>query len=187
MHSNIKEGIHTVAIDDARYNKGDTQTDLVFAFCKGFFLEKVIRAKIDIDGIDGTEVIVRILTKFKEQFSVVLTHGITFGGFNVVNIQEIHDFINKPILSVTENKPTGDNMLNALKNLPDFEKKSKMITLAGDLFSFNPKIGKNKLFYHIKGISEEQAKNFLKKLSIRSRLPEQLLLAHKIASGYNFE
>jgi len=59
-----------------------------------------------------------------------------------------------------------------------------MFVRAGPLLSVQTELGSNKLYFHIKGISETLAKKFLKKFAIRSRLPEQLLLAHKIASGW---
>jgi endonuclease V-like protein UPF0215 family len=187
MLNNIKDGIHTVAIDDARYMKGETHTDLFFVFCRGQFLEKVIRTEISIDGTDGTDAIIQILSGFKQEFRLIVTHGVTFGGFNVVDIRKIHRTLEKPIITVTENKPIGDNMINALKNLPDHESKINMIHSAGELYTYSPAIGQNNLYFHIMGITEEKASEYLKKFGMRSRLPEPLLLAHKIASGIRFE
>lgn len=183
MLTTIKDGIHTIAIDDARYARGDDCTELIFVFCRGLFLEKVIRSRISVDGLDATETIIRILINRKEQYGIILTHGVTFGGFNVIDIQKIYTILKKPIISVTENQPTGEIMLDALKKLPNFKIRGKMMQSAGELYTTNPEIGKNNLYFHIKGISEGTAKDYLTKFGVRSRLPEPLFLAHKIASG----
>lgn len=180
----IKDGIFTVGIDDSVHERGGKWTKLFFVFCRGPFIEDVLHTHIEVDGFDATEAIIRVLlSKKKECFSLILTHGITAGGFNLFDIEKIWQSVKKPIISVTENKPMGDSMLNALKKLPDHKTREKVFARVGPLLSVQTELGSNKLYFHTKGISESLAKQFLKKFAIRSRLPEQLLLAHKIASG----
>jgi hypothetical protein len=182
----IKDGIFTVGIDDSVHERGGKrEVKLFFIFCRGPFIEKVTYTYIEVDGLNATEAIIRVLlSEKKERFSIIVTHGITVGGFNLFDIEKIWESIKKPIISVTENKPMGDSMLKALKKLPNQKTREEIFGRAGPLLSVQTELGSNKLFFHIKGISEELAKKFLKKFAIRSRLPEQLLLAHKIASGW---
>lgn len=186
MIKEIKNGIFTVGIDDSVHKRGGRrETKLFFIFCRGQFIEKVSQTQIEVDGFDATKAIIRILlSEKKERFSLIVTHGITAGGFNLFDIEKIWQSVKKPIISVTENKPMGDSMLNALKKLPDHKTREDIFVRAGPLLSVQTDSGTNKLYFHVKGISETLAKKFLKKFAIRSRLPEQLLLAHKIASGW---
>jgi endonuclease V-like protein UPF0215 family len=183
MITNIKKGIQVVGMDDAIHERGGDETELVFVFCSGTFLEKIIVAKIDVDGFNSTRVIIDTLKPVLTHFRILVTHGITAGGFNLFDIQEIHDELQKPIIAVTENEPRGNSIRDAIKNLPDYEKRKKSIDKAGELYSVKTSAGDNDLYFHVKGISEKMAKQYLKKFAVRSRLPECLLLAHKIGSG----
>ena len=182
----IKDAIFTVGIDDSVHERGGKRkVKLFFVFCRGPFIEKVTYTDIEVDGLNATEAIIRVLlSEKKESFSLILTHGITAGGFNLFDIEKIWQLVKKPIISVTENKPVGDKMLNALKTMSNYKVRKEMFVRAGPLLSVQTELGSNKLYFHIKGISESLAKQFLKKFAIRSRLPEQILLAHKIASGW---
>lgn len=179
----IKDGIHVVGIDDAKHKRGGYTTHLIFVFCGGLFIESVMQCEIKVDGLNSTDMIIETLKPLKDKFQIILIHGVTTGGLNVVDIERINSILEKPVIAVTENKPTPDSIFDALKNLPDFEIKKNIIERAGHQYSVSTSIGKNKLYFQIKGIDERSARQFLKKFSVRSRLPEQLLLAHKIASG----
>ncbi|MFX0098047.1 MAG: DUF99 family protein [Candidatus Hodarchaeota archaeon] len=183
MISGIKKGIQVVAIDDAIHHRDDKETELVFTFCTGTFLEKIFIAKIDVDGLNSTQVIIDTLRPVLTHFRIIVTHGITVGGFNMFDIQQVHNELQKPIIAVTENEPRGDSIHEAIKNLPDYEERKKCIDNAGTLHSVKTSAGENNLYFHVKGISEKVAKQYLKKFAVRSRLPECLLLSHKIGSG----
>ncbi|MHA1340746.1 MAG: endonuclease dU [Promethearchaeota archaeon] len=186
---NIKKGIFTVAIDDAPHHRNSEYTWLIFVFCKGIYLENVIKRKIRVDGINATQTIIDLLNKYDNSFNLILTHGITFGGFNVVNIDKISSKLGKPLIAITENVPKGDNFQNALKNVPETSLKEQYMKSAGELHSCKIKIGaiESQVFFYIKNINVDLARSFIKKFSIRSKLPEQLLLAHKIASMFDFD
>lgn len=179
----IKDGIHIVGIDDAPHKRGNPTTEIFFIFCSGFQLERIDHGMIEVDGFNSTEVVINALKPVNDQFQIVVTHGITTGGFNVLDIEEIHKALDVPIISVTENPPRG-NFLEAIKNLPEYGKRRSLIEKAGTQYSFVTPIGKKPVYFYIKGIDEKSTKVFLKKFAKRSRLPEQVLLAHKIASGW---
>ncbi|MHA1681113.1 MAG: endonuclease dU [Promethearchaeota archaeon] len=183
MIRSIKEGIQVVGIDDAVHQRGDETTELIFTFCKGTFLEYFRHATIDVDGLNGTDVIIDTLEPVKNRFRIIVTHGITIGGLNLIDIDRIHDVLEKPIIAVTENTPSGDSLLEAISHLPGADKRKKIVTRAGDMFPAKTRMGKNALYFHVKGMSVDLAKIYLKKFSVRSRLPECVLLAHVIGSG----
>jgi len=181
----IKKGIFSVAIDDAPHTRNSNVTSLIFVFCRGIYLENVIKRNIDVDGIDATDVIIKTLKPLLNSFNLILTHGITFGGFNVINIQKISTELNKPIIAITENTPKGDEFLNALKNVPYNNLKEEFVKNAGSIENCFIKSIKNPVYFYYKNIDLEFVKLFIKKFSIRSKLPEQLLISHKIASMFS--
>ena len=116
------------------------------------------------------------------QFQIILTHGITAGGFNLIDIDRIFKELGKPIISVTENTPQG-LFDQAAQNLPDYEIRKSIIERAGEQHSYVTPAGQNPVYFQYKGLELKSVHQFLKKFTKRSRLPEQLLLAHKIATG----
>lgn len=183
MITSIKDGIHVVGIDDAPHMRGDTLTEVVFTYCKSTFIERVSLSLIAVDGKDSTQVILEELQKNTESFTLILLHGITVGGLNIVDIQKISDELHKPIIAVTENPPTTNLLYTVVEFTHYSQIRKDLIKKAGPLFSYLTKNGTTPIFYHRKGISKGVAEEFFKKFCIRSRLPEPLLLAHKIASA----
>jgi len=182
----IKDGIFAVGIDDAPHDRENLTTELFFVFCRGTLLERINHASIDVDGLNSTDIIIKNLKTIKEQFQIILTHGITTGGFNVLDIEMISNLLEIPVIAITENSPRG-KFLEAIKNLPNYEERKAIIDRAGTLNSYITPIGKKPVYFYTKGIEKKTAIQFLKKFAIRSRLPEQLLLAHKIASGWTLK
>lgn len=179
----IKPGIQVVAIDDQLHQRSDATTKLAFVFCAGTVIEKVLSAEIDVDGMNSTETIITTLTPFKDQFRLILLHGITVGGLNIVDIEAVHEALGHPVIAVTENQPEGDTIFDAIKHAPREPEHRTMIEKAGPMHVVIPRPRETGVYYYIKGIDEKLASQYLKKFAIRSRLPECLLLAHKIATG----
>ncbi|MHA1669955.1 MAG: endonuclease dU [Promethearchaeota archaeon] len=182
----IKDGIFVVGIDDAPHKRENLTTELFFIFCQGAYLERINHATIDVDGLNSTEMIIETLKPIKNLFQLITTHGITTGGFNVLDIEMIYNALDTPVIAVTENCPRG-NFLEAIKNLPNYEERKSIIERAGPQHSTSIPIGEKKVYFQFKGIEKNSAIQFLKKFALRSRLPEQLLLAHKIASGWTLK
>ena len=184
MLSKIKDGIHLVAIDDAPHKRGQTTTELFFVYCKGIYLEKVTHAPITVDGEDATRVILDELNSKITDFTLILLHGVTVGGLNIVDIRHLHEILGKPLLAITENAPKHNSILSAIKHMDNSAFRKALVKKAGPLSSFLTPQGSIPVSYHNCGLSEEVAKEFFTKFSLRSRLPEQLLITHKIASAW---
>jgi hypothetical protein len=181
----IKDGMQVVAIDDGIHQRGGETTGLVFAFCAGTWLEKVLYATITVDGLDATDVVIDTLTLYTDHFRILLTHGITVGGLNLLDLDRIHEALDRPIIAVTENEPGTESptLYDAIKNVPDSDVRKDIIDRALPMHVVKTEAGETDVFFYTKGIDEKVAAQYLKKFAVRSRLPECLLLAHKIGSG----
>jgi endonuclease V-like protein UPF0215 family len=116
-----------------------------------------------------------------KQLRLIMLNGITFGGFNVVDIQKLHFETNLPVLALTNDKPDLNKIHEALKNLPKAEERWVMILEAGKIHEI---INKGKKIYgETAGISFDDAEKIISLTSTRSSLPEPLRVAHIIASG----
>ena len=113
----------------------------------------------------------------------MILDGITFAGFNIIDIIKLSRNIDLSVMSVVRKKPDLEEIKNAIQNLPEFEKRWQAINNAGELFEVETRKAENPVYIQIAGISFQDATNIIKKTSTRSNIPEALRVAHIIASG----
>jgi len=106
----IKKEIRIVGFDDAPFEprtKGRVPV-IGVVFRGGDFLDGVFKIEVKIDGMDSTDVLVRLLnkSKHKEQLKVIMLNGITVGGFNMIDISKLFQKTGLPVIVVNRKKPT---------------------------------------------------------------------------------
>ncbi|MGW8288685.1 MAG: endonuclease dU [Candidatus Bathyarchaeia archaeon] len=182
----IKPEIRVLGIDDGGFvprTKGTVDVVGV-VYRGGQWFEGVMKTKITLDGLDATEKMATMIkgSSFCGEIRVIVLDGVTFAGFNVVDISELSSRLNLPVISVVREKPDLENIKNALKNLQDFEVRWQAMENAGELFTVETKEGENPVYMHTAGILREDAEKVMRVTSTRSLIPEALRIAH-IASG----
>jgi len=183
----IKPEIRVLGIDDGGFvprTKGTVDVVGV-VYRGGYWFEGVMHTEITIDGLDATEKIAAMIesSPYYRELRVVVLDGVTFAGFNVVDISKLSRRVELPVISVTRKKPNLEEIRSALKNLPDFEIRWRAMENAGKIFEVETRKGENPVYMHIAGILREDAEKIMKKTSTRSLIPEALRVAHIIASG----
>ena len=186
FHS-IKPEIRVLGIDDGCFiPHTQGMVDIVgVVYRGGTWFDGFMNTQIEIDGLDATEKIATMIKNSPHygQLRVVVLDGITFGGFNVVDIHALFTLVDLPVLSVVREKPNLEDVKAALKNLPNFNVRWQSMQNAGELFKVEIKPKKNPVYVHVAGILVEDATKILKKAAIHSNIPEALRVAHLIASG----
>jgi len=183
----IKSEIRVLGVDDGIFvphTKGTV--DVVgIVYRGGYWLDGVMRTKVTVDGMDATEKIAAMIKKSPhyEELRVVILNGITFAGFNVVDINKLFKTVDLPIIAVTREKPDMEKIRKALENLPECEKRWQAIESAGKIIKVQTRNTKEAVYMQIAGVSQEDAEKILKSTSTRSNIPEALRVAHIIASG----
>ena len=183
----IKPEIRVLGIDDGGFvprTKGIVDVVGV-VYRGGYWFEGVMRTEITIDGLDATEKIAAMIesSPYYRELRVVVLDGVTFAGFNVVDISKLSYKVDLPVIAVTREKPDLEEIRSALKNLPDFEIRWRAMENAGKIMEVETRNGENPVYMHTAGILREDAEKIMKKASTRSNLPEALRVAHIIASG----
>jgi len=183
----IKPEIRVLGIDDGGFvprTKGTVDVVGV-VYRGGYWFEGVMRAEITIDGLDATEKIAAMIesSPYYRELRIVVLDGVTFAGFNVVDISKLSRRVDLPVISVVREKPELKEIRSALKNLPDFEIRWRAMENAGKIFKVETRKGENPVYMHMAGILREDAEKIMKKTSTRSLIPEALRVAHIIASG----
>ena len=154
-------------------------------FRGGYWLDGVMHTKVEVDGFDATEKIAHMVlnSPHYKQLRVIMLNGVTFAGFNVIDIKELFAKTSLPIIAVTKEKPDFEEIQEALKKLPRSEERWKAIQNAGEIYPISTRSKDEKIYMQIHGILKGDAEKILQLTSTRSHIPEALRVAHLIASG----
>ena len=172
---------HVVGFDDApfeRSHRGDVL--VVGAVFAGNRLDGVISTKVRRDGANAAQRLIDCLTgsKYFNQLQAILLQGIAFAGFNVVDLQRLHEATGLPVLVVARYRPDLQAIRKALlEQVPGGARKWRLIEAAGPMETMAA------LYVQRCGITAENAARLLASLQQNSQLPEPLRAAHMIAGG----
>ncbi|MGB9936422.1 MAG: DUF99 family protein [Methanobacterium sp.] len=180
----IKSEIRILGIDDAPFPP-KTQNKVMLigtVFRGGTWLDGVLRTYITGDGNDSTEEIIKMVnkTRHKDQIGVIMLDGITFGGFNVVNIKEIFQKTGIPVIVIMRKFPDFKKIKKALARFENHEDRWNFVLNAGTVYRVE---NKEPLYIQINGIDLDDAKKIVSLSTTRSAIPEPLRIAHLIAAG----
>jgi endonuclease V-like protein UPF0215 family len=172
---------HVVGFDDAPFahsHRGDVL--VVGAVFAGNRLDGVISTKVRRDGVNAAQRLIDCTTgsKYFDQLQAILLQGIAFAGFNVVDLQWLHQATRLPVLVVARSLPDFLAIRQALlQKVPGGARKWRLIEAAGPMEPMDA------LFVQRCGITPEDAATLLASLQLNSQLPEPLRVAHMIAGG----
>lgn len=183
----IKPEIRVLGVDDGAFKphvKGQVPV-IGVVFRGGFWLDGVMHTRIAVDGFDATERIASMITgsSHYKQLRVVMLNGVTFAGFNIVDIKALYAATKLPVITVTREKPDFEDIHKALQNLPRSEERWAVILSAGEPVEVSTRSAEAKVYMQTVGVSKEDAEKILRLTSTRSNIPEALRVAHLIASG----
>ncbi len=185
-----KPEIRILGVDDGPFTKTQKQTLLICTvFRGGLWLDGLLATKITVDGLDATQKLIEVVNKssHKEQLRVIMLDGITFAGFNVMDVEEIYENTDLPVIVVMRNKPNFEKIRKALfKNFEDAEIRWRIIRRAGEVYKVAVRPAKY-IYIQIKGICLEDAINITRLSATRSLIPEPIRVAHIIARGVGLE
>jgi Uncharacterized conserved protein len=180
----IKKEIRILGIDDAPFPPHTKNNVMLIGtiFRGGTWLDGVLRTYIKGDGTDSTLKIIKMVndSRHKDQIGVIMLDGITFGGFNIVNIKEIFNETGVPVIVIMRKFPNFEKIKKALTKFEDSLERWSVIQEAGTVY----KIENNEpLYIQIYGIDLEDAGEIVGLATTRSAIPEPIRAAHLIGAG----
>jgi len=183
----IKPEIRVLGVDDGVFTPHVESLVPVIGvvFRGGYWLDGVMHTEILVDGFDATERISCMVTESPhyEQMRVIMLNGITFAGFNVVDIKALNVTTNLPVVAVTREKPDLLLIRKALEHLPRSKERWRAVLNAGEISEVPSRKSNEKIYLHVAGVSLVDAEKIVRLTSTRSNIPEALRVAHLIASG----
>ncbi len=180
----VKKEIRTIGIDDSPFEFSDKKTKIVGCVFRGSDrIVDVISSDITVDGFDSTVKIYNLIkeSRHMEQIRVVMLDGITFGGLNIVDIDKIHNKLEKPVIAINRKKPSIKKIYRAVKKTDEGRKRKELIRKAGKVNKIGIKEGD--IYYQSRGLKKEVIKNILEATTYSGLIPEPLRVAHLIAKN----
>ncbi|KPU63398.1 hypothetical protein EP1X_03405 [Thermococcus sp. EP1] len=186
MIRKVKSQIRIIGFDDGTFSfkskLNRDRTILVGVIMKGSQeVMGVVTRWIEVDGKDATEKMIEAIvnSRFKD-LRIIMLKGVTYAGFNVVDVVRLNKETGLPVIVVIRKKPDLQAMEKALKkHFSDAEERISLLHKAGKIKELIP----GKLYYQAVGISHEQAEEIIRLAQKSSLIPEPLRLAHMIASA----
>ena len=180
----MKRQIRILGIDDSPFTFNDKYVTVIGVVMRGGeYIECVLSSQVAIDGNEATSICRNMIqnTKHRQQLKVAMIDGVALGGFNIIDIDDLYESTNLPIITITRDKPDFDKIKLALqKNFDDWKVRWKILR-KGEIYTVET--SHNPIYVKCVGISIEEAKEIINLSTIRGVIPEPLRVAHIIASG----
>jgi endonuclease V-like protein UPF0215 family len=181
----IKKEIRIIAWDDGPFEFKSKGKDVLIGviFRGGQFIDGLLKTEVEIDGLDATDKIIEKMLKTRHKdLRIIMLDGITFAGFNIVDIKEIYEKTKLPVIAVNRREPNLKEFIAVLKRMPDAERRIKCVENAGPIYSIN--VRNKRICFQCYGMKKEDAGKVIKESSTMSLIPEPLRVAHLIATGF---
>lgn len=138
--------------------------------------------RIEVDGRDSNKVLTSLLTGVR--LDAVMLSGISFGGFNVVDIAKLSKQVGKPVIAITGELPNNEAVRKALRqHFADWPDRWRMVRSAGRIYSFRPLRNEPPLYFEVRGATRLFAEKAIASTATVSRLPEPIRVARILARG----
>ncbi len=182
---NTMRDLRIVGVDDGAFPARKTakyHALLVAVLFQNSRIMAVRVGRIHVDGRDANEVLSSILKSMR--FDIVMLSGISFAGFNLIDIAELAQSTRRPVIAITGRKPDDAAVRRALlKHFFDWQERWRMVQNAGRLYAFKPLRQEPKLYFEVRGASPSFAKKAIASAATISRLPEPIRVAGILARG----
>lgn len=174
-----------MGVDDgafAPHIRSGQHTILVATLFRDLSIHTIRVGRIEVDGTDATSVLTSMLRDLN--FDVVMLSGISFGGFNLINLNKLARALGKPVIAISGKKPENGTVERALKShFNDWKDRMKVVRAAGRIYSIKPLAVEPALYFEVKGGSPSFAKRIIRSYAMISRLPEPIRVAGVLAKG----
>lgn len=179
-----KPGARLIGFDDGPFTFADDTTPLAGVMTRGGgYVEAVMAGQVTVDGTDATRTMAGLLqgAGLLETAQAVVVDGGAVGGFNVVDLEALHDRLGLPVAAVIRDLPDHGSVEAALaEHFEDAEERLALLT-AQALERVD--LGQGTVHVRRVGGSLEALAGLLRVHTVRGRRPEPLRIAHLVATA----
>ncbi|MGI0151859.1 MAG: DUF99 family protein, partial [Thermoplasmata archaeon] len=113
-----KEHVTVAAFDDGPFRRGDRWAALAgVLFTTPGTVAALALGRVRVDRLDVTSALLRLLRRpgFERGARAIVLDGISFAGFNLVDLPELARAAGRPVLTVTRDRPDRAALRRALR------------------------------------------------------------------------
>jgi endonuclease V-like protein UPF0215 family len=180
----MKSQVRVLGLDDSPFNFNDEKTHVIGVVMRlPSYIEAVMRCEVEVDGTDANEMLAKMInsSRYKDQLKLVMMDGVALGGFNVVDIENLHQNIDLPVVTITRDEPDILSMESALKDhFEDWQTRFAIIK-KGQLHRIETK--HKPVYVKFIGMDIKEIEEIIGMSIVRGAIPESLRVAHLIATG----
>jgi len=188
----VKTKIRTIGIDDAAFDRNRSKKTFIFGvITRGYdIVEGILRSEIEVDGLDATEKIIKMIqkSKFVTQLKTIFLASSTIAAFNVIDMNALYEQLDIPVITILSKKPDEEKIRRAIMHLEDGEKRYNTLFSNPPMKSikFKNQIGREfKAVVQYVGIDEiNEVREIIEKATFTSFLPESLRIADLIGQTF---
>jgi endonuclease V-like protein UPF0215 family len=134
-----------------------------------------------ISGMDASDAVVALVRRLgREDLGGVLLHGSVIAGYNVVDLQHIHDATRLPVISVSQEPQSNLRGILQAKFSKDWQSRWRIVEQNGPLQPLHLPTG-NTVFLQCYGTQADTAGELVKRLTRFGGIPEPLRVARLLA------
>lgn len=173
-----------LGIDDAPFRFGDADVLLVGIVVQApAYIEGVLSTTARVDGRDATQRISGMLgrSRYREGLAMVFLNGVAVGGFNVIDLDAVHEAAGVPVVTVTRRRPDLDAIERALRR--KFEDWQERWTLIRRHRIEEIPTKHTPVYVSSAGATRPEVREALALTTVRGALPEPLRVAHLVAAA----
>lgn len=174
----MKEGVRVLGIDDAPFRHSEEHTFLTGVVYRGTeFIEDIRTLGIDIDANNSSEKVLELynLCNNPGQIKAILLDGISFAGFNLVDLEKVSGTTGKPVIAVTPNRPDSESFREAMKRSGNYDESFESLPEYREL-----DLKDGKVFFQFSGCEVEKAEELIRISVIHGQVPEPIRVADMI-------
>ena len=182
----MKSNLRILGIDDSPFLRHDRTCFLIGIIMRlDFYAEGFLMKKIHIDGNDAPDIVSEMAeTRLGQGCNVIMTNGITFGGFNIIDPQALYERIKKPVITVTNRSPDIETIKAAISKYLHSQSSIDLIErLSIEEIELSPE---HMVYVNRAGISAIDARSLIRKTIKQGAIPEPLRMAHLIGRLVKF-
>jgi len=189
----MKPQFRVLGIDDGPFSFTDRSVPAIGVVYRKGYIDAILKSELTVDGDDATTVIAKMVIDSGpvKQLAAVMLDGITFGGFNVVDLEALHNATGVPVITVTRDEPDMEAIRNALEKMgtspakgrravPDWNERYARLER---LSLVEVTTGHKPVHIAYEGLPLSEAKGIVRATTVRGAMPEPLRLAHLIATA----
>lgn len=180
----MKAQARLLGIDDAPFAFSDAETEIVGVVVRApSYVEGVMMTRVAVDGRDANTRLAAMIgrSRFLDGLALILLDGAALGGFNVVDIEALHEAVGVPVATVTKKEPDFPSMEKALR--ARFEDAEERLAVLRRQNLTKVKTAHKPLYVSHAGIGPREVSDAIAKCTVRGALPEPIRIAHLVATA----